>query len=109
MESDQNNLIDTSDIEPVPGNEIPCIQLQSKKLNFKLEPALLLLMFGWNLSGTVTQNQIIKQTCLYTYGFNETICNQLGGRNESDDIKVSFYWIRSSRTLTFKRRIFIVL
>ena len=89
MESDQNNLIDTSD-ESVSENEILSIQVPSKKLNFKLEPALLLLMFGWNLSGTVTQNQIIKQTCLYTYGFNDTICSQLGGRNESDDIKVKF-------------------
>lgn len=89
MESDQNNLIETSD-EQVTGNGVSSIQVQSKKFNFKLEPALLLLMFGWNLSRTVTQNQIIKQTCLYTYGFNETICSQLGGRNESDDIKVSF-------------------
>ncbi|CAO1438511.1 unnamed protein product [Diamesa serratosioi] len=86
MESDENNLIDPSD-ESVSEIGVPSVQIQSKKLNFKLEPALLLLMFGWNLSGTVTQNQIIKQTCLYTYGFNETICSQLGGRNESDDIK----------------------
>lgn len=89
MESDENNLIDTSD-QRVSGDGVSIVSIRSKKLNFKLEPALLLLMFGWNLSDTVTQNQIIKQTCLYTYGFNDTICSQLGGRNESDDIKVSF-------------------
>lgn len=46
-----------------------------------LEPALLLLFFGWYLSISVITNQILKQTCLFTFEHNFVICSQLDDKN----------------------------
>lgn len=54
--------------------------------NFKLEPALLLVLFGWNLSVHLIPNQLLKQTCLM-YGFNSTDCSHLGVDNRTRKIE----------------------
>lgn len=52
-----------------------------KKQSWTLEPALLLLFFGWYLSVTIVTNQILKQTCLYVFEYNYIICTQLDDKN----------------------------
>lgn len=57
-----------------------------KKMNFKMEPALLLVLFGWNLAVPLVPNQLLKQTCL-TFGFNSSDCSHLGVKNETKKIE----------------------
>lgn len=52
-----------------------------------LEPALLLLFFGWYLSVSIVTNQILKQTCLYTFEYNCIVCTQLDGKNATVSVE----------------------
>lgn len=52
-----------------------------KQQRWALEPALFLLFFGWFLSVSIVTNQILKQTCLYTFKFSESICDGLDDKN----------------------------
>ena len=66
--------------------------LKTKDLNkgpkkWALEPALLLLFFGWYLSVTIITNQILKQTCIYTFEYNYIVCTQLDDKNLSDSVE----------------------
>lgn len=54
--------------------------------NFKLEPALLLVLFGWNLAVPVIPNQLLTQTCLM-YGYNSSDCSHLGVNNRTKKIE----------------------
>jgi MFS transporter, PCFT/HCP family, solute carrier family 46 (folate transporter), member 1 len=61
-------------------------QGRDKLRKFALEPALLMVFFGYNLATTIIPNQLLKQTCLIE-GFNATLCNHLGGNNETKEIE----------------------
>lgn len=57
----------------------------SKKLQrWTLEPALLLLFFGWFLSASIVTNQILRQTCLYTFGYDFFTCSHLDDKNSTE-------------------------
>lgn len=67
-------------------NNADCAQGRGSKLrSYKLEPALILIFFGWNLAGSVIPNQLLRETCL-SYEFNATDCSRLGG-NDTRDIE----------------------
>lgn len=58
------------------------ITASGKKIQkWTLEPALFLLFFGWYLSISIVTNQILKQTCLYTFEYNFVVCTQLDDKN----------------------------
>lgn len=52
-----------------------------------LEPALFLLFFGWILSNAVMTNQMLKQTCLYTFGYDEDTCMNLDDKNRTNNVE----------------------
>ena len=58
-----------------------------KLQKFTLEPALLFLFFGWYLSLMIITNQILKQTCLYTYKHAAEICTQLDDKEASNSVE----------------------
>lgn len=76
MENDDENILVDNNTN----------QGDRKQRKFKLEPALLLLFFGLNLSSTIIPNQLLKQTCL-TYGYNATDCSELGVSNATKAIE----------------------
>lgn len=53
---------------------------------YKLEPALLLVFFGWNLSASVLPNQLLRGECL-ARGYDESDCSHLGGNNLTKTIE----------------------
>uniref|UniRef100_A0A1Q3FGF0 Putative transporter add1 major facilitator superfamily n=1 Tax=Culex tarsalis TaxID=7177 RepID=A0A1Q3FGF0_CULTA len=59
------------------------LELERKYRWFILEPAILLLFYAWNVSSAVFTNQVVYQACTVTFGFNETLCAELGTENES--------------------------
>lgn len=71
MESDEQNiLVDNVDAQgQANGNGWR---------KFKLEPALVVIFFGMNLSSSIIANQLLRNTCL-TFGYNATDCDNLGG------------------------------
>lgn len=50
---------------------------------FVLDPAIFLVVFGWALSSQLVTNQILRQTCLFTYGYSDVICAHLDDKNSS--------------------------
>lgn len=78
MESDDENIL-LNDANRVQGRG-SCLQ------KFKLEPALILIFFGWNLGSTIIPNQLLTQTCL-TFGYNASDCAELGGNNSPREIE----------------------
>ncbi|XP_037887492.1 proton-coupled folate transporter [Glossina fuscipes] len=48
---------------------------------FYIEPILYVLVFSHSLSGTIMKNEIIYQTCIVVYQYNESDCIKLGTRN----------------------------
>uniref|UniRef100_A0A1A9WMT9 Major facilitator superfamily (MFS) profile domain-containing protein n=1 Tax=Glossina brevipalpis TaxID=37001 RepID=A0A1A9WMT9_9MUSC len=48
---------------------------------FYIEPVLFVLVFSHSLSGTIMKNEIIYQTCIVVYHYNESDCIKLGTRN----------------------------
>lgn len=70
-DDDQNILVST---------EVPT---RRGKLNdFRLEPALLLIFFGYNLSSAIVPNILLKETCLYD-GFSAENCSELTNNDNS--------------------------
>lgn len=55
--------------------------VNKKPQRWALEAALLLLFFGWYFSITIVTNQILKQTCLYTFDYEFIICSQLDDKD----------------------------
>jgi MFS transporter, PCFT/HCP family, solute carrier family 46 (folate transporter), member 1 len=45
---------------------------------YLLEPALLVVFFGYNLASTILPSQLLKQTCLHD-GYNQSDCDNIGG------------------------------
>lgn len=72
MKSDSDNIQDV---------------VKKKAQRWMLEPALLLLFFGWYLSVSIVTNQILKQTCLYTFEYNYIICTQLDDKNATVSVE----------------------
>lgn len=72
-DDDQNILIST---------EIPKRSLR----DYRLEPALLVLFFGFNLSSAIVPNILLKETCLHD-GFNAANCSELSDNNGTKDIE----------------------
>ena len=72
MESDERILINNVNDPRSYGNKLR---------KYKLEPALLFLFFGYDLSLMIVPNQLLKQTCL-SYGYNISDCSKL---NEGGD------------------------
>ncbi|CRK91837.1 CLUMA_CG005459, isoform A [Clunio marinus] len=58
----------------------------SKFWNFKLEPALMFMFFGYNLAQSIVPNQLLKDTCLM-YGYNVSECSRLGANNDTKYIE----------------------
>lgn len=54
--------------------------------NFPLEPALILVFFGWYLAVAIVPNQLLQQTCLI-YGFNAIDCLHLDSTNGTKEIE----------------------
>lgn len=54
--------------------------------DFKIEPALACVLFGWYLSLIIIPNQLLRQTCL-TRGFNATDCDRLVDNNGTKEIE----------------------
>lgn len=52
-----------------------------------LEPALFLLFFGWFMSVPIVTNQILNQTCLYTFEYSDEICAQLDDKNATQSVE----------------------
>ncbi|XP_073847557.1 probable peptidoglycan muropeptide transporter SLC46 [Musca autumnalis] len=63
------------------------LTMWQKSRYYLVEPAVLILVFAYNLSATVWKNQIIYQTCTTIFHHNETDCKKLSTRNASDYIK----------------------
>ena len=82
MDSEKRYLIEKDN--PVVGSsaieqDAPTV---SKKLNLSIEFPVFMLFFAWILSDNLITTQILKQTCLHVYGFNETVCSQLTGNHK---------------------------
>lgn len=51
----------------------------------RLEGAALLISFAINLSSAVFQNQVLYQSCIVVFKYNDTVCNDIGtGKVNSD-------------------------
>jgi MFS family permease len=48
-----------------------------------IEISAFLLFFGWYLTQSIVTNQILKQTCLYTYEYGDEICSHLDDKNST--------------------------
>jgi MFS transporter, PCFT/HCP family, solute carrier family 46 (folate transporter), member 1 len=53
---------------------------------FTIELALILMLFGWNLSTSILPNELLKQTCLMQ-GYNFTDCKFLIDNNDTNHIE----------------------
>lgn len=74
-----------------PEEREPLLQSQrqgykSKSQDFKLEPALVVVFFGWYLSSPLIPNQMLIQTCL-TQGFTPSDCHELGSSHDTREIE----------------------
>ncbi|XP_068156144.1 probable peptidoglycan muropeptide transporter SLC46 [Drosophila tropicalis] len=54
---------------------------------FYLEPVIFMLLFSHMLAGTIMRNQLIYQTCVVIFQYNETDCRLLEYSNVSAEIK----------------------
>lgn len=68
---------------------------------FKLEPALLLVFFGWDLSSSIVQNQLLQQACLHQ-GYSSKDCFHLGENNATVEIEKRIQPIVAGITMTSK-------
>lgn len=59
---------------------------KSRLRDFRLEPALLLLFFGYNLASTIVPNILLREVCLFD-GFAATNCSQLNTNNGTEEIE----------------------
>lgn len=82
MESDKRNLIENENSVVGPSAIEQNASIVSKKLNLSIEFPVFMLFFAWILSDNLITTQILKQTCLYVYSFNETVCSQLTGNHK---------------------------
>ncbi|CAD7092313.1 unnamed protein product [Hermetia illucens] len=71
---------------PEAGVQAPLSHRLKKLCQMSLGPAIFLLFFAISFSSVVGQNWIIKLTCTTIFGYNETICNQLGTANATEEI-----------------------
>ncbi|CAD7014379.1 uncharacterized protein LOC101463441 [Ceratitis capitata] len=51
---------------------------------YYIEPIVFMLVFAHSLSGTILRNQIIFQACTNIFNYNESICQELGTKNASE-------------------------
>ncbi|XP_061389294.1 probable peptidoglycan muropeptide transporter SLC46 [Musca vetustissima] len=63
------------------------LSMWQKTRYYLVEPAVLILVFAYNLSATVWKNQIIYQTCTTIFHHNTTDCKKLSTKDASDYIK----------------------
>ncbi|XP_075165570.1 putative peptidoglycan muropeptide transporter SLC46 [Haematobia irritans] len=66
-----------------------------------VEPAVLILVFAYNLSATVWKNQIIYQTCTTIFEHNVTDCRKLSTKHASDYIKAIENEVQSYTVIFF--------
>jgi MFS transporter, PCFT/HCP family, solute carrier family 46 (folate transporter), member 1 len=59
---------------------------KSRLRDFRLEPALLLLFFGYNLASTIVPNILLREVCL-SDGFDAANCAQLSNNNGTEEIE----------------------
>jgi hypothetical protein len=52
-------------------------EIQPWYRSITIEPALFLLVFAMTLCSPVIQNLVLMKACLTTFGYNETVCNNL--------------------------------
>ncbi|XP_017461840.1 PREDICTED: uncharacterized protein LOC108355176 isoform X2 [Rhagoletis zephyria] len=75
-----NQSDDTASKEGVPVESADTdINASSKRRWFILEPAVFLVFLAMYLSGAVYQNQVLYQTCVAIYKYNESDCQPLLG------------------------------
>lgn len=88
MESDDENILVSNSVNNDERNaSANRVQGHGNKVrNFKLEPALIFIFFGWNLADSIIPNQLLQQTCL-AYGFNVSDCAQINGNNATKEIE----------------------
>lgn len=65
---------------------VPIETRKSRLRDFRLEPALLLLFFGYNLASSIVPNILLKEVCLFD-GFDVGNCSQLNSNNETEEIE----------------------
>lgn len=82
MENDKRNLIENENSVVGSSAIEQDASTVTKKLNLSIEFPVFMLFFAWILSDNLITTQILKQTCLYVYGFNETVCSQLTGNHK---------------------------
>lgn len=58
-----------------------------KPQRWAVESAIFFLYFAHYLMITVLTNQVLKQTCLYTFKYDYNICNQLDNKNTSASVE----------------------
>ena len=84
MDSDDENILVSNSVN---NDNLNRLQGHERKTrDFKLEPALILIFFGWNLADSIIPNQLLKQTCL-TYGYSPEDCAQINGNNATKEIE----------------------
>ncbi|XP_068156775.1 probable peptidoglycan muropeptide transporter SLC46 [Drosophila tropicalis] len=54
---------------------------------FYIEPVICMLLFALTLPGTIMRNQVMYQTCVVIFEYNETNCRLLENSNVSAEIK----------------------
>lgn len=88
MESDDENILVNNGVNNGPQNS--CVNRDqghaNKFRNFKLEPALIFVFFGWYLAESIIPNQLLRQTCL-KYGYNVSDCAEINGNNANKEIE----------------------
>lgn len=77
MDSDNESIVRVTPQEVSPKH--------SRIYGIKFNVAILILFYAFNFSGAVFQNQLISQTCSGIFGYNRTICEQLGSDNASEE------------------------
>lgn len=68
-------------------NKMEITASEKKQQKWTLEPALLLLFFGWYLSISIVTNQMLKQTCLFKFEYSFVICTQLDDKNTTGSVE----------------------
>lgn len=88
MDSDDENILVINRDANDSTTDQPVQRQEGKLRKCKLEPALLLLFFAWNLASSIIPNQLLRETCL-NFGYNTSDCDNLNGNNETKHIEES--------------------
>jgi hypothetical protein len=71
--------------QEVPPLHFPAAATEPWYRSITIEPALFLVIFGLTLCSPVLQNLVLMKACLTTFGYNETVCNNLSNLKPVED------------------------